>query len=1097
MQQLRLIKTIITLILCIIFFNASSQDSNVIFEKLTNKDGLSQGTINTIFQDSKGFMWFGTNDGLNKYDGYNFKTLFHSHSDTNSISNNHIIAITEDLEGNIWIGTNGGGLNRYDISTDCFYAYKHDKNNLSTISDNKITALFYEAPGILWIGTEKHGLDKLDLKTQKFTHYKHNPDEKSSLSENNIRAIIADKNGNLWIGTNSKGLNLFNKTTETFTRFLHDPDNPKSLSSNNITSFAIGKEGNLWIATGEASFNKLNISNNEITRFGNFLHEPSDNQYNYILSIAADKNGNIWFGTNDVGVFKYNILNQTYTYYYHSPNNSNSISYNGILSLYTDNSNTIWIGTNGKGINYLSPASKKFRNFVHIPNIKNTLSFPSVRAIFIDDDSILWVSGYGGLNRFDKKTNKVDSYLDGGIYSLCQDTEDPDIIWVGTEGVGLFKFSKSKEKFTKSYKSSYKYSSDSLYGSNVYKMVPDKNRIIWIGTDAGLNKFNKNNETFTIFSHDPDNPKSINHGYVKTILKDRNGIIWIGTHLGGISYFDGENNEFTRFIHNPDDTNSLSSNSVNSIYEDRFGNIWVSTIGGLNKFDRNKKIFKHYTTAHGLPNDVVYATLDDNDGNIWISTNQGISKFNPKENKFTNYDADYGLQGNEFNTGAYFKSKDGEIYFGGINGFNSFYPDQIIDNPHLPPVVFTSFKKYNKKVQLSPDISEAKEIVLDYRDVIFSFEFSALNYYKTDKNLYAYKLEGLEGFDKAWIHLGTKNNIDFTGLKPGDYILRIKASNNDGIWNEEGLSLKIKIIPPFWRTWWFITSVITIIIALIILVYLLRIKNIRKQQEKLKILVDEKTKHLKEANINLSNEINERKKIELKLRDVNNTKDKFFSIISHDLKNPFSALMGFSEVLYDEYDNFSNNERKDIIKNINISSESLFKLSDNLLKWARIQTGEINWNPDHINLDLLVENAISLLKTQAINKKISITSDIPKFTKVYADINMADTVVRNLLSNAIKFTPNGGKVKIASKDIGKYIEVSITDTGLGINKENISKLFNITEKFATEGTNNELGSGLGLILCRGFVEKNNGKIWVESKEGEGSKFIFTLPKNPS
>jgi PAS domain S-box-containing protein len=809
--------------------SACAEEISSQFDQIRVEHGLSQSCVLAILQDSKGLMWFGTQDGLNKYDGYNLTVYKYNELDSHSLSDNFILSLYEDKSGTIWVGTHSGGLNEFDRETERFTHYTNDPDNPTSLGSNTVWSIYEDKLGTLWIGTAGGGLNHFNRKTEQFTHYTHNPNELDTLSNNTVLSIYEDKFGTLWIGTAGGGLNQFNRETEQFTHYTHNADDSNSLSNNTILSIYEDQAGKLWIGTNGGGFNKFDRDTGEFTHY---LHDPdnpnslSDNNVN---SIVEDRFGNLWLATSSwygnsygTALNKFNPETEQFTHYIHDLANPNSLSENTVASILRDKSDILWIGTGFSGINKLDTKYRKFIHYKHDPADTHSLVDNHISSIYEDRSGTLWIGTYDrGLDKFDPKTeqfihyryepNNPNSLSSDKIWSVYEDKSG--ILWIGTGGGGLNKFEWETGKFTH-----YLHNpaiSDSLSDNNVWSISEDQTGVLWIGTfNGGLNKFDRKTGKFTHYTHNPDNANNLSDNNIFSIYEDQLGTLWIGTFNGGLNKFNRETGEFTQYKHDPNNLNSLSYDRVLSMYEYPAGTLWIGTYGGgLDKFDISTETFTHYTEKDGLPNNSVVGILADDQGNLWLSTGKGLSKFNPKTETFRNYDVSDGLQGNEFDgVKAYFKSKTGEMFFGGLNGFNAFYPEQVKDNPHIPPIVITDFRIFDKTVKLGTAISETKELKLSYKDNFFGFEFAALDYTNPQKNQYAYKLEG---FDKDWIYSGSRRYATYTNLDGGTYIFRAKGSNNDGVWNEEGTSIKIIITPPPWKTWWAYTLYLIALVSAI------------------------------------------------------------------------------------------------------------------------------------------------------------------------------------------------------------------------------------------------------------------------------------------
>lgn len=814
-----------------------AQTDDIRFEQISLEQGLSQSIVECITQDSIGFMWFGTEDGINKFDGYRFTILRHDPNDPNSLSYNQILSICEDRKGILWIGTFLGGLNRYDPAKDQFKRYRADPGDPTRLSHDMIRTIYEDRSGIIWVGTDG-GLNRFDKKTEVFTRYVHDPVDPEALSHNVVRAICEDRFGALWVGTEGGGLNRFDHETETFTHYLHDPNDLRTLSHNSVRSIYEDASGVLWIGTDGGGLNRFDPETETFIHFTADPDNPKSLSHNCIYTIYEDRSRTLWIGTNGGGLNKFNRATGVFTRYLNDPNDTKSLSYNEIYSIYEDRSGVLWIGTYGGGINKFDRKRKAFVHYKRDPNDSNSLSHDIVWSTYEDDDGILWIGTHGGgLNRLDRERNRYKHYRNNpdDPASLSADIvrivygDRSGMLWIGTHGGGVCTFDRKTEIFTP-----YRHDPTDPYSlshDEIRSIYEDRSGTIWIGTNGGgLNRFDRDKRHFKRFRHDNDDPLSLSNDFVRVIYEDRRGDFWIGTQGGGLNKFDRNSSKFTHFITDPRNTNSISNNYVFSIHEDNDGLIWLGTWGGgLNRFDPRNGTFTPYTKERGLPNNSIYGILEDGEGNLWVSTNDGLSRFDKGSETFKNYNERDGLQSNEFNGGSYFKSKSGEMFFGGINGFNAFYPHKIKDNPHIPPVVVTSFKKLNKDAELDEPIYKKTELELSHKDYVFSFEFAALEYTAPEKNQYAYKMEGL---DEDWIYTDSEKRFaNYTTLAPGKYVFRIKASNNDGIWNEKGTAIHLTITPPFWNTWLFRTITALVFVGLIFTFYRRRVQSVRMKTE--------------------------------------------------------------------------------------------------------------------------------------------------------------------------------------------------------------------------------------------------------------------------
>jgi PAS domain S-box-containing protein len=821
-----------------------SQD-RVKFERISVAQGLSQSAVFAILQDKRGFIWLGTEDGLNRYDGYHFVEYKHDPDDPTSLSNNVVLAIYEDRSGALWIGTEMG-LNRFNRETETFIRYKQSEIPHS-LSNKNVLSIREDKEGVLWIGTIGGGLHRLDRERKQFKHYRKISGDSSSLSSDVVNTIYEDKSGVLWIGTGG-GLNVFHKETGTFSCYRHEPGNPHSLSNDEVTAIFEDDTEILWVGTKDG-FNRFDRQKGVFKHYKDNAKNSKSISHNFIYSIIEGDEDNtnvLWIGTYGGGLNRFDRHTQGFTHWQHRADNPDSISNNYIHFIYRDKGGILWIGTDS-GLNKFDRKKEKFAHWNVEQDDSSFLINRQVWAIYKDREGLLWFGtdeGFTQLNRATGKhihwshdPNNPNSLSCDRVQEIYEDRAG--MLWLGTHGGGLNRFDRQKKKFTR-YKNDPS-DTNSLSHNIVYAIFEDSAGELWIGTEEGLDRLDRKTGYFTHWINDPGNSSSLSNNVINTIYEDSSKTLWIGTE-GGLNRFDRKNGTFRHWMKEPSDPGSISDNLVIQIYEDQSGTLWIGTAWGLNKFDRENDQFTRFNRKHGLPNERIYGILEDEHGRLWLSTNRGISRFDPSTEEFRNYDVHDGLQSNEFHGGSCYKSADGGMFFGGINGFNFFYPNKIEDNPHTPPIVITDFRILNEPAAIGEDsplkqaISEADEIVLSYRHYVFSFEFAALDFTTPGKNRYKYKMEG---FDKGWIRTDAgKRFVSYTNLSPGHYIFMVRGSNNDGIWNEEGVSIDIIIKPPFWLTWWFKIVLGVAFIWMLFFGYRYRTKRLRRKLDHQKRVQD-------------------------------------------------------------------------------------------------------------------------------------------------------------------------------------------------------------------------------------------------------------------
>ena len=1058
------------------------------FAHLSLEDGLSQATVFCMIQDSQGFMWFGTEDGLNRFDGYTFKVYRNIQDDPTSLTDSWVNAITEDSQGFLWIGTEGGGLNRFDPKTQVFQSYRHNPDNPNSLSSDTVLSLYQDRTGILWIGTDGGGLNRFNQYTHTFTRYSHIPGNNTSLSHNKIWAIHEDHQGNIWLGTN-RGLNKFNRSEEHFTRYYFDPNNPNSLSHNSILSIYEDKTGFLWIGTEEGGLNKFDPQQERFTRYQYNVQNPYSLSHNAVWAIFEDNTGTLWVGTHG-GLNKFNRETEQFFHYTNDSLNPKSLSHDAVWSIYQDNSSILWVSTLG-GLNKFNPKGKKFIHYYQDPlNPNNSLSDGNVRAILETRDGMMWFGTYaGGLNQFDRRTNQFTYYEHdpNNPASLSNDNiraiyEDKDgMLWIGTYGSGLDKFDRQTQTFTH-----YTYDPQNPYSisdNNVRAIMEDSHGILWIGTyDGGLHQFDRETERFTRYAQGEGETVSSNN--VKVLYEDRQGALWIGTH-NGLDELDSTRQHFTHYQREPNDHHTLSNNGILSVYQDSHDTIWVGTLGGLNKLDRSSGTFTHYHEEHGLANQVIYGILEDEQGYLWLSTNKGISRFDSQHETFRNYDILDGLQSNEFNIGAYYKTKDGQMFFGGINGFNRFTPSEVVDNLHVPPVVLTEFQKFNKPFELPQSITFIKQLDLSYKDYVFSFDFAALDFTIPAKNQYMYMLEG---FDQKWNTTDANRRFaTYTNLSGGEYTFRVKASNNDSIWNEKGVALKIYVSPPPWKTWW--AYMLYAIATFAIVMYYVSAQR-RKLHEKQREL--QREKEVAEALRHSAEQ----------LRQADKLKDEFLANTSHELRTPLNGIIGLAESLVDGIAGELNDSMRYNLSMIVSSGKRLANLVNDILDFSQLRYKEIELQLKPVDVREVVEVVIMLSKPLiGEEKKLQLINSIPPdLPLVNADENRLQQVLYNLIGNGIKFTEEGSVV-VSAEERHKHVNgerqslvaIIVSDSGIGIPETKLERIFESFEQGEGSVAREYGGTGLGLAVTKQLIELHQGDIQVDSVVGVGSQFIFTLP----
>lgn len=1091
------------LFFCVLGFSNISMTKRCEFLHLSNSDGLSQNSVYRVLQDRKGFIWFSTENGLNRYDGYRFKVFSKDPSDPNSLAGSFTWHLSEDSKGRIWIGTFGTGFSKMNPKTHRFVNYIDRSNRNMRFQLNTIWAITETFDDRFWLGTFGGGMKLFDAKKGKIIHrYTKHSGKKNSLPGNDVRSILAEKNGTLWLGTFDGGLAHFNIKNNVFKQFPKSPKRIISLLKDSLHQC-------IWIATDGNGLWKFDLKTNHFSSCASFAGKS-------VRALLPDpKNKDkLWVGTWRDGLAHYNFKKDKADFYLHDPLDPTSISDNLIISLTIDRSGLLWVGTFNGGVNILNPLINRFRVFSHNGLEKNGLS-PNVVYGIAETDQFLWTgTNGGGLISWNRKNNSYTDYtttnpdknrrlVSNVVYSLLKDGDSA--LWIGT-GKGLQRLDRKTGKLNLFTENPKRKGSISL--NQVVSGLRDQKGRLWFGTfGGGLNRYDEKTGLFTHYKNDPHHKNSLSDNTIFCLFEDSKFNFWVGTDLEGLNLMDRSKGTFKRMIH----PQLGSGQHIYSMTEDRQKNLWVATTSGLVRMTPHGNgdyDITGFTLKDGIPDLFISAVVADPREGVWISSTKGISRIIPKKYpsgiSVRNYGLEDGLPNLEFMSSSSHQGQSETIYFGSTAGCVGFRPKELHNRTTQPPIVITGLKIFNKSVELIPgkqrnpervvelgenyvigqDITSLKHLELNYDQEMLFFEFAALDYLFPKSHKFAYKMEG---FDPKWNYSGANPNATYTNLDPGEYVFRVKGTNNDGIWSRNEAKIHIVILPPWWETWFFRISAALVLLLTGILIIRKRIRSLQLKNMRLEQKVAERTAEINQRNAELVQKTNELSATNRKLVQLERFKDQMTVMIVHDLKNPLNGIVNLS-------DKISVENNRSLIRN---SARKMLYLVMNILDIQRLKDNKITLNLQTVPLNKLLTEAIDYLHIASVNKNIRVVLSPTENYDVSCDEELISRVVINLLSNAIQYSPENSEVLIHSRFMNGKIEIAIRDNGSGMSEDILHRLM---EQESVSDVQNRMSTGIGLQYCFLVLAAHQTNLNIVSAPGKGTTVSFLLPAkgiNPS
>ncbi|NNF51299.1 MAG: hypothetical protein HKN59_02565 [Gammaproteobacteria bacterium] len=1056
--------------------------------------------MNTITQDQTGFMWFGTQDGLNRYDGENFTIFRNEPGNPNSLASGNFGAILQDSKGRLWLGTWGAGLDRLNLENGEMTHFGTGGNASTGFQGANTEFIFEDSAGDVWIGTERRGLNRFDTTTEVFEHFEVVADENIEPGNRSVKAMAESAQGRLFIGTDA-GLFEMDRAASAFVR-LEVPGAPRS-GKQRIRSLFADSENSLWVGTRGDGLKRLDL---ETGQWQEFRHDPGHADglsENNIARVFVDSTGAVWIATYDAGLDRFDprvgeFRNFDYTNY----ESETGIGFRRIDAIFEDRGGVLWFGTRGGGLNKLAVRQKGFKSYGYSGGEPHGIPHPTVRSIagqVTAASESIWIgTDGGGVARLDtsvdhfqdmsKGTEGFSALSDKRVWALLVDRETR--VWAGTYADGLFVNDTKNSGLAARQIRHSPLRPDSLSSDRVQVLMEAMDGTIWVGTQAGLDKLTSldGEASFEHFFHDPADPESLSSSEITALIDGGDGNLWVGTR-SGLNQFHQATASARRFYFSPDDIGSLSSNYVTSLARDDRGRIWVGTdSGGLNFFDPSTGQFKRFSDIGAAAGLRISSILIAAENELWLGTGRGLVRFNPESGVAKFFGRSDGLATMSFLPGAAYAARNGEFFMGGLRGLISFDPDSVFENTQPPEIAFTSIMRFDTGDELLPAVAKpgSAPIELAHDEVFLRIEFAATDYMDPSRNSYAHRLQGI---DSDWVETGNENSATYTSLAPGRYVFQARAANPDGAWNLEGISQEIIVLPAFWQTWPF-RLLMAVLAALIVYAsHLMRTAAIRNQNVALGSL-----------NARLLDQISARNRIEAEreslikeLEERNAEMERFTYTVSHDLKSPLITIKGFLGLLRQDTDAARKENAVRDIDRIESATSRMNQLLDELLQFSR--AGKSIATLESTDLGEVVKEALNLAQgeIEAAGISVAVADNLPVL--MLDRIRMTEALL-NLISNAARFMGEqpDPRIEIGMRYDGSNPVYFVKDNGIGLSEAHREKIFELFERLDSKTP----GTGIGLALVKRIIENHNGRVWVESAgEGQGATFCFTLNESTS